>query len=131
MYRFFDAQGRLLYVGVTVAGLARWTAHASTQPWWTDVASARIAHFQSVELALLAEVEAIRTEHPAYNIIHRFPREPRPEPALRRSSGSVYQRTSDRRWVAARSTGPRGHRQTVIRYATSREDAERALADLG
>lgn len=48
--------------------------------------------------------------------------------------GAVYQRRSDRRWVAAVSVGPRGHRTTIVRYAKSkakREGKAEALALLG
>lgn len=34
--------------------------------------------------------------------------------------GSVYERKSDHRWVAAISAGPRGHRTMIVRYAKSR-----------
>lgn len=42
----------------------------------------------------------------------------------------VYQRSSDGRWVAAVSVGPRGRRRTISRYAKTRENAEDALAEL-
>jgi len=38
--------------------------------------------------------------------------------------GSVYQRKSDRRWVAAISVGPRGKRTTIVRYARSKAKKE-------
>lgn len=44
--------------------------------------------------------------------------------------GSVYRRKSDKRWVAAISTGPRGHRTTAVRYAETKKLAERELDDL-
>lgn len=44
--------------------------------------------------------------------------------------GSIYRRSSDSRWVATISRGPRGSRQTVTRYARSKAEAQLALADL-
>lgn len=50
--------------------------------------------------------------------------------------GSVYRRKSDGRWVAAVSTGPRGKRTTIVRYAKSlskregKAEAEQLLDEL-
>jgi integrase len=44
--------------------------------------------------------------------------------------GSRYRRKSDGRWVAAISTGPRGHRRTIVRYARSRKEADALLDEL-
>lgn len=70
VYRFYDAAGSLLYVGATRIPQRRWSQHASRQSWWTDVARKTIRWHQTKEAALAAEKEAIRTEHPRYNIIH-------------------------------------------------------------
>lgn len=44
--------------------------------------------------------------------------------------GSRYRRKSDGRWVAAISTGPRGNRQTTVRYAKTRREADEKLDEL-
>jgi integrase len=44
--------------------------------------------------------------------------------------GSVYRRKSDGRWVAAISTGPRGHRTTMVRYAPRDDNTRRAAGAL-
>lgn len=70
LYRFFDAQDRLLYVGISTWGIRRWREHSRSKDWWPDVVRTTIEHYPSREAAAAAEVEAIRTEHPLYNVAH-------------------------------------------------------------
>lgn len=44
--------------------------------------------------------------------------------------GSIYRRASDKRWVAALSSGPRGARRRQVRYADTRAEAKAALEEL-
>lgn len=44
--------------------------HERDKPWWTEVAEARVEHYPDRASVQLAEIEAIRTEHPKYNIQH-------------------------------------------------------------
>lgn len=44
--------------------------------------------------------------------------------------GSVYRRKSDQRWTAAISSGPRGHRTTIVRYAPPDDNTKRAALAL-
>ncbi|MDX3109558.1 GIY-YIG nuclease family protein [Nonomuraea angiospora] len=67
LYRFFDADGTLLYVGITDSPLGRHGQHAATQRWWHLVKTATFEHHPTRDLALAAETEAIKTEHPAFN----------------------------------------------------------------
>lgn len=83
VYRFYDAQDRLLYIGVSMNLLARWKAHDRQKDWWRQVVRATIEHFDTREAALEAEETAIRTEKPLYNVTHNQPARvpsPRPEP---------------------------------------------------
>ncbi|TYB69785.1 GIY-YIG nuclease family protein [Nonomuraea sp. PA05] len=68
LYRFFDDEGTLLYIGITEAPLVRLDGHAAVQPWWHLVASAKYEHFPTREIAREAEVQAIRAEGPAFNV---------------------------------------------------------------
>lgn len=70
LYRFFDRDGRLLYVGIAGNPGRRWTRHASGKLWWGDVNRAELAHFASREAALDAEREAIIAERPIHNVTH-------------------------------------------------------------
>jgi GIY-YIG catalytic domain-containing protein len=68
VYRFFDVDGDLLYVGITGRGKKRTSQHAADKRWWPQVASATFSHYPSRAAAADAEAKAIRDEHPLYNI---------------------------------------------------------------
>lgn len=70
LYRLYDAEDTLLYVGVSVEPFRRMTQHAAEQAWWGTVARTTIETFPDREAALTAEREAICTEQPHYNVIH-------------------------------------------------------------
>jgi len=67
VYRFYDADNQLLYVGVTANPKARWNAHARDKEWWPEVASKAIQWFGDRHPAEFAEYVAIQTEGPKYN----------------------------------------------------------------
>jgi hypothetical protein len=67
LYRFYDKDGVLLYVGITSVGPSRWSEHRRNRPWWHEVQSSKIEHFPTRQDALLAESLAIRIESPRYN----------------------------------------------------------------
>lgn len=80
VYRLFDAQGRLLYIGKTYNVRARlWGrgGHAHTKPWWPEVASVTATEYRTEEAALDAEAWAIRREKPLHNVERPHPRTPR------------------------------------------------------
>lgn len=108
VYRLFDAERRLLYVGTSVHPQKRWEQHASIKLWWSAVDHATVAWLPSRDAALSAEREAIATEKPLYNdkATEReavFPfqgnRGPTRETLLRRAV-SDYQKALDRLAVA-------------------------------
>lgn len=68
LYRLCDGGRRLLYVGITLNPLRRLRGHCETQVWWGQVSEIYFEHHASRELLLIAEMEAIRAEHPLYNI---------------------------------------------------------------
>jgi hypothetical protein len=70
LYRFFDAGGALLYVGITVDIGNRWPRHADDKPWWYEVARTTVEHHPSRPAALAAEKAAIEAEGPRYNVRH-------------------------------------------------------------
>lgn len=67
VYRMFDAEGALLYVGCTAQWPLRLDQHRVGRPWWQDVATVTIESFPSREDALDAESRAIEVEHPLHN----------------------------------------------------------------
>lgn len=68
LYRFFDADGVLLYVGISLHGIQRMSNHQTTQPWWSSVSRTSLEHFPDRESAREAERAAIASEGPRYNI---------------------------------------------------------------
>lgn len=67
LYRFFDHENVLLYVGITKRIYARSDAHRA-QPWWDEVVRIEIEDYPDREATREAELAAIRTENPKYNI---------------------------------------------------------------
>lgn len=71
LYRHFDAEGRLLYVGITVDPVARLRNHKLNAPWARDIARVEVSvAFGSREEAEDAERRVIRAEAPTYNTVH-------------------------------------------------------------
>lgn len=70
LYRLYDADDELLYIGVSSRFGNRWHQHAQVQPWWPGVDHQTVTWFGSREEALKAEAAAIREEKPLYNIVH-------------------------------------------------------------
>ena len=67
VYRFYDAEGVLLYVGLTMRFKERLSAH-KRRDWWHLVSRCDVEWFDGREPAKTAEREAIATEDPTYNI---------------------------------------------------------------
>jgi predicted GIY-YIG superfamily endonuclease len=70
LYRLYDADDVLLYVGITKNTVQRWSQHSKTKPWWRKVAKREVTWFDSRPDALLAEHRAIVAEHPLHNSLH-------------------------------------------------------------
>lgn len=66
VYRHFDAEGRLLYVGYTAYPALRQAQHTRS-PWAGRVVSVTMQEYASSEDALLAESVAILLEKPEIN----------------------------------------------------------------
>ncbi len=67
LYRFYAADGSLLYVGISRQLAVRWDTHARDSEWVPLAVRATLEHFGSKEAALAAELTAIRTEKPQWN----------------------------------------------------------------
>lgn len=70
LYRLHNADGALLYVGITSTVTERMATHERTKPWWSEVASIDIEYFATRQAALAAERAAIVSEQPRYNLVH-------------------------------------------------------------
>jgi predicted GIY-YIG superfamily endonuclease len=69
LYRHFDTDDNLLYVGVSLSSVNRLSQHKSNSHWFYSIARQEIEYFDSREEALKAEAEAIRNENPNNNIM--------------------------------------------------------------
>src|SRR5689334_18376041 len=124
LYRYFDKEGELLYVGITSAWHLRLKGHSARSPWWLRAATVSLTHYQTRAEALAEEARAISHEHPLYNRAHS---------RLTRTgwgAGSVFQRRSGRdagKWVAVLLLED-GRRPS--RYANTREEAQARLEAL-
>lgn len=70
LYRFYDAQGSLLYIGITLNPSQRWATHSKDKPWWSDVANITIEQHPDRASVLAAERAAILAEGPRHNVVH-------------------------------------------------------------
>jgi excinuclease UvrABC nuclease subunit len=68
LYRYFDRQGELLYIGISKTPIIRLSTHQCQKNWEFDIASITIAYFETRPRAVNAERLAIRAENPRYNI---------------------------------------------------------------
>lgn len=72
LYRYFDSQGQLLYVGITRDNSKRQSQHNRDSFWFGEVASAKFEWFESRTQAHAAEKKAIQSEKPLYNKQHVY-----------------------------------------------------------
>ncbi len=71
LYRHFDSDGVLLYVGVSISHLHRLEQHQRHSPWFGAIHTQRIEWFDTREAALAAERDAVIHEKPLHNIQHK------------------------------------------------------------
>lgn len=73
LYRHFDAEGLLLYVGISLRPFTRTKEHTVLSRWADQIANVRIEYFPTRKEAMEAEARAVREENPAHNIRLRKP----------------------------------------------------------
>lgn len=73
LYRFFDARGDLIYVGISCHGLRRMFQHRDRQPWFDEVAQIHIEKFKTRRGAEREEKRLIELCQPRHNIVHANP----------------------------------------------------------
>ena len=68
LYRFYDGNDELLYVGITKFFEPRLKQHYRNAEWFFDTAFVRLEHFATRQEVEMAESYAIKNENPRYNI---------------------------------------------------------------
>ena len=68
LYRHFDAEGKLLYVGISLQAINRLAQHRDNAHWFSNIRDVKIEVFESRQDALAAERKAILEENPSHNI---------------------------------------------------------------
>lgn len=68
VYRAFDSDGALLYVGVSLNPMARLHAHCCRAVWYRFLARIEVEWHANIDFASSAEAAAIETESPIFNI---------------------------------------------------------------
>jgi hypothetical protein len=75
LYRQFNTEGALLYVGISQDNTKRQTVHRATSPWGEEIDRVTTEIFPTRLDALKAEASAIKDESPKYNKKWEVPRE--------------------------------------------------------
>ena len=70
LYRHFDKDGRLLYVGISFDSLVRLHGHRASAKWFAQVTTITIQRYPTRAEAEAAERSAIKDEKPLHNIAH-------------------------------------------------------------
>jgi hypothetical protein len=68
LYRHFDAEGRLLYVGISCHVGMRTYEHRRGSHWYFDIVRIEVEHYPNRLRAERAEAIAIRDEDPLHNV---------------------------------------------------------------
>lgn len=67
LYRFFNAQHELLYVGITNNPFNRFSGHSKDKDWFKEIAYSTFEHYPNRLAVDKAETRAIKSEKPKYN----------------------------------------------------------------
>ncbi|UPZ27662.1 GIY-YIG nuclease family protein [Streptomyces sp. LRE541] len=82
IYRLFDCDDKLIYVGISNNPRSRWTDHSVSKPWWGEVATREIEWHDTRNDAERIERREIGAHRPKWNVAPGMP--DRKEPEVRR-----------------------------------------------
>lgn len=68
LYRWWDASGRLLYVGKSISLYSRISQHRNRSGFFNEATTMTIERLESAEQLAAAEMQAIKKENPLFNI---------------------------------------------------------------
>jgi hypothetical protein len=120
LYRLFDADDVLLYIGIAFNTSRRWMQHKATKIWWPEVARKDVCWYDTRREAEAAEQVAIAEEKPKYNVTGiENPLVVPPKPPKARSTHPV----------AALMQAGRSYRRTTERLERDREELATCIRD--
>ncbi len=101
LYRFFDAQDRLLYVGISNNFFGRVGQHKTDKDWFHEIAYSTFEHFPNRGAVERAETKAILSENPLYNKLKQPDFVPVEYHAKQIDMGTIYKskRFSGHDWI--------------------------------
>jgi len=70
LYRYFDKNDNLLYVGISKSAIVRRSQHQGASHWYNKHTKVTTERFSTKREALNAERKAIKAEKPIHNVIH-------------------------------------------------------------
>lgn len=70
LYRVYDAEGTLLYIGISQNPDVRFGQHSQTKDWWGEVTDRKVEWLPTRAEAAVAEKAAIQAENPHWNRNH-------------------------------------------------------------
>lgn len=71
LYRWWDAQDNLLYIGRSINAFVRAAGHRGNADWYADAVKMTVETVGNHYKLCKAEARAIATEHPKYNVQNR------------------------------------------------------------
>ncbi|GGK62107.1 hypothetical protein Sme01_04050 [Sphaerisporangium melleum] len=113
LYRLYDANDVLLYVGITASPTLRWEQHSRDKRWWPEVTRKEVEWHDSRQRAAAAETAAISADSPAYNVTG-MPGRRRDVLARRAISLGIASEAPAIRWWEYVTTVSGGATQTAI-----------------
>ncbi len=134
LYRFWNCEDVLLYVGITADPGKRWKDHSKDKGWWSEVVRVTVEHFPDRASVEAAERLAIATEMPLHNVALASPaRDPGAEDGIRairiRYDEAVAAAHAERDEMI-RAALADGYKQTdVVRLTGYTREAVRQAAD--
>ena len=78
LYRYFDDNDVLLYIGISLSSVARASQHRANSHWYSQATCMRIERFPTRRDLEIAEQKAIFFERPIHNIMRTYATLPRP-----------------------------------------------------
>lgn len=104
LYRYWDTEGRLLYVGITNDPIRRRDQHSRDATWWPFASQYVVEWHHNRAAARRAESKAIRRERPMFNVVHNGSNPHRVRTDRRRRQIGLYVSRNRRRRTARTRT---------------------------